>query len=92
MSVKHSSLTTDGLNDVTEISYVLALSPLKAPQAQKSYWSSEKVQPTYPDHFFLDDSILVTLGVKDVAMASSIITVEKALARHRLCEDIVPDL
>ena len=78
----------DGLNDVTEISYVLALSPLVA--GRPTGVTTRSVGPPINlDHFFLDDDILVTMGVKDVTMASSVISVMRALERHKLCADIM---
>lgn len=65
-----------------DINFVLSMVPL----------ADKKIRmDTLPDHFFLDDKVLMSLGHADVAMMSVLTSVKEIIAGQRLCEDLVEE-
>lgn len=74
----------DGLrDDIREINYALSLSPVRTHRNAKQ----ERDDPDYlPNHFFLDDDVLITLGHEDISMATSIVPLQELISRQKFCQ------
>lgn len=74
-----------GTDDINDINYVLAFSPVTAHDLD----SRQPYVPPPPgvldDHFFIDDHMLLTLGKNDNVMMSTVVSVEEAMGRQKLC-------
>ncbi|GFZ48357.1 hypothetical protein JCM24511_06105 [Saitozyma sp. JCM 24511] len=78
--------TFTGLDDVHHINYVLSLTPV---EPADRYPSAELIPPRanhLPDHFFIDDDMLVAMGHKDDSMVTTVVPVREALGRQRMCQ------
>ncbi|KAK8864628.1 hypothetical protein IAR55_001878 [Kwoniella newhampshirensis] len=76
-----------GLND-DQINYVLTMAPIVPSDLNPSLPSpySSQTQRYLPNHFFLDDKILFTLGHEDLRMVSVLADLKEVMGRQKICE------
>lgn len=67
------------------INYAAAITPLPRSYLNATYPHAESPQPYLPDHFFLDDLMIMSLGVRDWEMANIVLSFEELLGRHQMC-------
>ncbi|WVF67412.1 hypothetical protein IAT40_002168 [Kwoniella sp. CBS 6097] len=76
----------NGCDDSNDINYALTLAPLQQSDLDPlKYKPIQTPQSVLPNHFFLDDMMLITLGHNDKRMISVLTTVEEVLGRQKMC-------
>lgn len=81
--IRVNTLTIGGVSDPEAINYVLSLQPV--PSVDQGEAPAPRVV-TMPDHFFLDDLVLITMGHNDAAMTSTVVEMSDVLGGHSLCD------
>jgi hypothetical protein len=76
----------DGQDDVHETTYVLTLTPIEASDKDTSLPPVVLPINCLPDHFFLDDGMLISMGHADSTMVSSVVSVREVIGRQRMCQ------
>jgi hypothetical protein len=75
----------DGQDDVHETTYVLTLTPIEASDKDTSLPPVVLPINCLPDHFFLDDGMLISMGHADSYMVSTVVPVREVIGRQRMC-------
>ncbi|OCF44576.1 hypothetical protein I317_01649 [Kwoniella heveanensis CBS 569] len=76
----------NGCDDSNDINYALTLAPLQASDLDPfDHRPIPTPQDVLPNHFFLDDMMLITLGHNDKRMISVLTTVKEVLGRQKMC-------
>lgn len=78
----------DGFDDFHFINYAAAITPLPPSYLDPSLTMTmaESAEAYLPDHFFLDDLVVMSLGVRDWEMANIVLGFDQLLGRHKMCE------
>ncbi|WWC92605.1 uncharacterized protein L201_007564 [Kwoniella dendrophila CBS 6074] len=74
--------------DENHINYALSLVPVSKSDLNPNEESSrakKAKQIVQPDHFFLDDNVLITMGQDDIEMTSVLATVRELLGDQEMC-------
>lgn len=80
----YAHITVDGLN-LRDINFALSLTPLEAHDLNHAIAPKRTPRAYLPSHFFADDEIMITFGVQDEEMATTVLSMEEALSGHMDC-------
>ena len=80
-----------GTNDTEQIHYALAMAPIVPSDLDRSLAPPRYEPGILPNHFFLDDDLLITFGANDNEMESTVMPVRDALGRHKMCVDLASE-
>ncbi|WVW87136.1 hypothetical protein I302_109193 [Kwoniella bestiolae CBS 10118] len=75
----------NGCDDENDINYALSLAPIPESDLDLTVKQRKTPQIVQPDHFFLDDQMLITMGHNDKEMTSVLTTVREILGRQHMC-------
>ncbi|WVQ66252.1 uncharacterized protein L199_004431 [Kwoniella botswanensis] len=75
----------NGCDDENDINYALSLVAIQQSDIDPSGKPTITPQIVQPDHFFLDDRMLITMGHNDKEMTSVMTTVREILGRQHMC-------
>ncbi|WWC73890.1 uncharacterized protein I206_107862 [Kwoniella pini CBS 10737] len=75
----------NGCDDENDINYALTLAPIQQSDLGSTVKPTKTPQIVQPDHFFLDDHMLITMGHNDNEMTTVLATVEEILGRQHMC-------
>jgi hypothetical protein len=81
----------DGTDDLEAINYAMTIQPITGLSVD-DIQRTAPIPPVFaaggvlPDHFFIDDLVLLTLGQSDMRMTSIVIEMREALSGHDLCQ------
>lgn len=79
--------SVDGL-ELRDINFALSLAPLEEHDLNPSVPPKRTPRPYLPSHFFADDKIMISFGVRDEEMATTVLTMGEALGGHQMCADV----
>ena len=80
-----------GTNDTEQIHYALAMAPIVPSDLDRSLAPPRYEPGILPNHFFLDDDLLITFGANDNEMESTVMPIRDALGRHKMCVDLASE-
>ncbi|WRT69889.1 uncharacterized protein IL334_006880 [Kwoniella shivajii] len=75
----------NGCDDDVDINYALSLVPIQQSDLDPKDMAKKTPQTVQPDHFFLDDHMMITLGHNDKEMTSVLTKVRDILGRQHMC-------
>ncbi|BEI82534.1 hypothetical protein CcaverHIS002_0304020 [Cutaneotrichosporon cavernicola] len=75
------------IDDPIKINFALSMVPLEPADLDPT--AKRRKHRQAPGHFFLDDTVLMTLGHADDRMISTTFPAREMLSRHKMCDELV---